>query len=417
MITTATTPEATRSAGAGLAICVAAGTVSALGTAIQSFALTWQASAFGPHAAGLATTLGIMPRVLLMLVGGAAADRYGIRRVMIICDAFLTGTLTAALCYLCFHPAGLILIITLSMIGSAVSAFYLPASGGFVRLFVTADRLPRVMARVGSLQQIARLVGPPLAAVLVITLGLSGVIGLDLISFVVVLVALSIIRPPFTLRADDDAAEKMITGVLTAIRAARRTPGMVPALTATALVAGSVLPILYLIVPLDVRARHWGVATAGWLESAWIVGTLTITVIIALTGTYARAGLMVMVGPLTAAIGGATIAAAPTIPVALGGSVLMGIGTAVFTGHLTPLFLAWTPPAFTARFQALYGIVQAVAMLLVNLPYGLVAGTAGPGTAMLTAAIVCGAASVLVLANRRLRSARNPVRQPADQDG
>ncbi|MBO0811818.1 MAG: MFS transporter, partial [Microlunatus sp.] len=288
-----TTVRPVTTAGIGLAVCVAAGTVSSLGSSIQIFALGWRASGYGAHAAGLVATFGTLPQVLLMLIGGAAADRYGIRRVMISCDAFLAATLAVALVILRIQPAGLIVIIALSVIGSAVSAFYLPAAGGFVRLFVTPDRLPRVLARVGSLQQLARLLGPSLGAVLVITVGLPGVIALDLISFLVVLAAFLIIRPPFSLQSPDARPEKMITGVLTALRAALRTPGMPASLAAVSLVAGSVLPILYLIVPLDVRARQWGAAAAGWLESAWVVGTLGVTVIVAVLGVHRRTGLMI----------------------------------------------------------------------------------------------------------------------------
>ena len=392
----------------GLAVCVGAGTVSSLGTSIQAFALGWQTSGFGAHAAGLVATLANLPRVLLMLIGGAAADRHGIRTVMIICDALMAGTLAVTLLYLSLdHRIGLGLVITLTLIGSVVSAFYLPASGGFVRLFVAPDRLARVMARVGSVQQIARLIGPSLAAVLVVIVGLRGVVGFNLISFLVVLVALLIIRPPLSLQTEGVREEKMITGILETFRTAWRTPGMIASLAALGLVAGSVLPILYLIVPLDVRARHWGVTAAGWLESAWIVGTLGVSLVVAVTGPYRRGGLVVMIGAGTAGLGGVVMASAPTIPVALGGAVLMGVGTAAFTGHLTPLYLVWTPPELTARFQSLIVIVQSVAMLVANLPYGLVAGAAGPGAAMITAATICGLACLVVATNRRLRTARN----------
>ncbi|QDP94692.1 MFS transporter [Microlunatus elymi] len=111
-----------------------------------------------------------------------------------------------------------------------------------------------------------------------------------------------------------------------------------------------------------------------------------------------------MIGPLAAAVGAIMIAVAPTLPCAVSGSVLMGIGTATFTGHLIPLFLVWTPPELTARFQSLFGIVQAVPMVIMNLAYGLIAARLGAGSALLVTAGICAAAAPVVLGNHRLRT-------------
>lgn len=125
-------------------------------------------------------------------------------------------------------------------------------------------------------------------------------------------------------------------------------------------------------------------------------------------GAHRRMGLMIMVGPLVAAVGAALIAIAPNVQVGVAGSVLMGIGTVIFTGHLAPLYLAWTPPELTARFQALFGIVQAVPMALVSAPYGMLADALGARIALAAAAVVALAATGVVLSSRRLLTATRP---------
>lgn len=412
--TRSTASQGWRSGTVGFGLCVGAGTLSALGDTMQAFALNWEATAYGADVAGLVATAGVLPRAFLMLLGGSVADRYGIRRVMIICDALMAVAVAVALAILFLAEQPLGVIIGLAVVGGAISAFYLPASGGFVRLFIPDERLPVILPRVSGIQQIARLIGPALGALVVVGFGLAGALGINLITFLVILLVLIMIRPPQDLSAppaagpDGPAGEVAAGHVLAGVRQAWRTPGMTPALISVALVAGSVLPVLYLGVPLLAREQHWGAPAAGWIESAWIVGSLSITVIMARYGAHRRMGLMIMVGPLDAAVGAALIAIAPNVQVGVAGSVLMGIGTVIFTGHLAPLYLAWTPPELTARFQALFGIVQAVPMALVSAPYGMLADALGARIALAAAAVVALAATGVVLSSRRLLTATRP---------
>ncbi|QDP94693.1 MFS transporter [Microlunatus elymi] len=282
-----------RSGSAGFGLYVGASTLAGLGSTMLAFAVNWEATGFGARIAGLVATLGALPRAILMLLGGAIADRHGIRRIMIICDACMTTILISSLSILIGTESTLPVIIGLSVLGGAISAFYLPAAGGFVRLFVPAERLPKVMARVGGVQQVARLVGPGLGALVVVAAGLIGALGANLISYLVIMVALLVVRPPIRLAADsgEHPAVKGTAGqVLDGLRQAGRTAGMPAALGSLALVAGGVLPVIYLGVPLLVREQGRGVRAAGWIESAWIVGSLLVTVIMARWGAYRRAG-------------------------------------------------------------------------------------------------------------------------------
>ncbi|MEK8227311.1 hypothetical protein NKG05_16295 [Oerskovia sp. M15] len=58
-------------------------TVSRLGDAVLAFALGWAAAGRGGTTAALVLTLNGLPRLVLMVVGGAVADRLGARRILI----------------------------------------------------------------------------------------------------------------------------------------------------------------------------------------------------------------------------------------------------------------------------------------------------------------------------------------------
>ncbi|MEJ8643759.1 hypothetical protein WKI68_25080 [Streptomyces sp. MS1.HAVA.3] len=71
---------------------------SLLGDAVLYFALGWAASAHGGATGALVLTAITLPRTLLLLLGGAVADRFGARRLTIVGDAvMLTATLVLAL--------------------------------------------------------------------------------------------------------------------------------------------------------------------------------------------------------------------------------------------------------------------------------------------------------------------------------
>src|SRR5687768_6477447 len=75
-------------------------TVARLGDAVLAFALGWAAAGLGGTTAALVLTLGGLPRLVLLVLGGAVADRVGVRRLLIAGEAALlalTVLLAAAL--------------------------------------------------------------------------------------------------------------------------------------------------------------------------------------------------------------------------------------------------------------------------------------------------------------------------------
>lgn len=59
---------------------------TSIGTSVLSFGLVWTATGRSAALGGLVLTMVIVPRVVLMLVGGSVADRVGPGRVMIVSD-------------------------------------------------------------------------------------------------------------------------------------------------------------------------------------------------------------------------------------------------------------------------------------------------------------------------------------------
>jgi hypothetical protein len=369
----------------GFRAWLAATTVSTLGDSVTFFALGWAASSYGADAAGLVLTLGSLPLAVFILLGGAVADRFGIRRTMIACDAAMVLVMVA----FAAHAVGGATVTGLCLLALAsgtATALRRPAEGAFPRLFADDEELARVMARVSIAQQAARFSGPPLAGLLLASGGLALTAGGDAATFALVLLTLCLVRPPREAQVVR-TGEPVLAAIWSAMGAAVRTPGLVPLLLGVTALAASALTVVMLSVPLVGRDRGWSAGETGLVAASWIAGSLVVTAVVAWRGPAGPPARVL--GPVVGAAG--ILLLAGTGSVALGAVAvgLLGVGTAVWTTVALPLFVRLTPPDKLARFQSLLHLAQTGATLVALPLVSAVAGVWGPDASLvLTAAIM-----------------------------
>lgn len=398
-------PAEPRLLSRGFTAWLGAAMLSSVGDGVLYFAIGWTAAGLGGQTAGLVLTLVVLPRTLFMLAGGALGDRWGLRRTVIGCDICMVAVLGVFLVAERADVRPEILLVALAVVVGTTSAIRLPASGAFPRLFANDATLPRAMAVTSSWLQVSRLTGPALGGVVVAALGLTGAVGANLLSFAVILVVLLVIKPPYETRpaASEGSTLRQIRLGIEAARRMRETPAL---LGSVALVAGSVIPMLSLCVPLLARDRGWSATATGVIEAAWVVGSLAVGLLVARVGTRPGPLAPLTLGPLVAGLGVVIIAVSPTPAAATAGALVMGVGTAVFTTHVFPLYVLRTPPGMLARFQALIGVVQAGALLIANNVLGAIASAGGPVQAIVTAAALTAAAAIVLLSSPAIRAAQ-----------
>lgn len=389
----------------GFWVWLLAALASSLGSMIIYFGLNWFASAFGGRVSGLVATLSMLPRALLLLLGGAVGDKYGPRRVMIIADALMLAIMLGLAVAVGRFGVTVAILIVVSALSGAVSAFYGPANSVFPRLFVEDEELPRAMSRAGTLMQVARLLGPPVGGVLIVWTDLTGLALIDAASFIGIVIVLVVIRPPREDRATR-AAQAGLRSVGEGLVTAFRSPGVTPLLGAVALIAGGVIPSLSLCIPLAARERGWVAADAGLIEGTFIAGGFVVSLVFVTRGPLQRAGIGMVSGPVVVACGLGGLALSPTAPVAAGSAFAVGVGVVLFTAHLFPLYLMRSPDGMQSRFQALLVLVQAVPVLLVNLVYGQIAAASSVTWSMLLAAVIALSAGAWMAAVPSARTAR-----------
>ncbi|MFC6707014.1 MFS transporter [Flexivirga alba] len=255
----ATAVDAGRLPAAYIWWTVAAAT-STLGSSAFGFAMTWYATGVSAGLTGLIGVLITLPTAALLLIGGAVADRVGVRRMLVAGDAvMLLLSLFVVLAATAFGVHAWLLIVV-AVVSGVESAFYLPATGVVPRLFATGDALPRATAVNSTLTQLARIAGPPCGALAVAAIAFSGAAAVDGLTFALILLVLLRIRPSHAPPSDSVAGGLSILRSLTTVRCA---PQLRAVLVTTGAIAGAVLPAVIYGPSLLARESGWGPGASG----------------------------------------------------------------------------------------------------------------------------------------------------------
>jgi MFS family permease len=410
---TATTPASRRlPLGFHLWWCVA--TLVTAAEAMLGFALIWAATGLGPTAVALVSTLAVVPRIVLLLVGGAVGDRLGPRRMVMIAT---TVQVVVLLLLIPVHrlASALLFLALASGILAIVSAFQQPASVVLPRLLIDGpDQLPRALARISGSTQAARIIGVACGGIAVQAWVLETLILTSAGAAAVSLGALMLLAP--RIRSTPESQVPAVkTGVsvpraiLDGIRSAHGLR-IWPLLGAVALLCAAVLPTISVVLPSAARLAEWPSSRTGLLESAWAAGTLGVTFLVSFTGTSRHTTWALTTGLVVVAAALAVLALRFTPGTGVGACFVLGIGTALATTHIAPALLSLAPPDQMTRFQSLMTIVQLAPPLLLNAPFSALAGTGHAKRALIVAgaASVLGAALVLHEARSRRRHALSP---------
>ncbi|GAB1689023.1 MFS transporter [Krasilnikovia sp. M28-CT-15] len=269
----------------------AGGAVSGFGSFITYVTIPFQVAAIthDPLAVGLLGVFELVPLLVMAFVGGALADfldrrllvRGGELALAALCGVLLVNALS--------DRPHLWLLYLVAAATAAIDGVQRPALEAMLPRLVTPEEIPATSALQSLGMQIAQLGGPALAGVLLATVDLAWVYAIDLATFAVSLICLSLVRavPP-----PPDADRPSIRSVATGLKYAKNRPELLGT---------------YLV---DINAMFFGMPQAlypflamqlggpkvlGLLYAAPAVGSLLATVGSGWTGRVHRHGLMVII--------------------------------------------------------------------------------------------------------------------------
>src|SRR4051812_42441621 len=171
--------------------------INGIGSQITRLALPYQVYVLTGSTLAIAalTLFQLIPILIFSLGAGSIADAVDRRRMLRITQIGLMAC-SATLAILAFQPSvPLPLLFGVAFVSAAFSSLDQPARSSAIPRLVARERLPAAIA-LGQLNfQIASVVGPTVAGILIATVGLSGAYLVDVVTFTASLVALTAIGP------------------------------------------------------------------------------------------------------------------------------------------------------------------------------------------------------------------------------
>jgi MFS family permease len=173
-------------------------TVSLIGTWMQQVGQGWLALELTNSAflVGVVAAAGTLPVLLFSLYGGVVADRRSKLHIVMVCQSLLLVE-AAALWWLTL--SGVINVewlLVLATLGGVISAFEIPARQALTVELVTREDLVDAIALNSGGFNLARIIGPSIAAIVLAKLGLAWCFGINALSYFAVLGSLAFIRLP-----------------------------------------------------------------------------------------------------------------------------------------------------------------------------------------------------------------------------
>jgi MFS family permease len=332
-------------------------TVSLIGTWMQQVGQGWLALQLTNSAflVGVVSAAGSFPVLLLSLYGGVLADRHNKLRIVIICQILLL--IEAAMLWW-FTWSGHInfpWLLAITTLGGLISAFEIPARQAMIVELVVREDLVEAIALNSGGFNLARIIGPSIAAVVLAKFGLAWCFGLNALSYFAVLGNLVRIRLPEWVPVQNlvSPVEQLKHG-FNYIRESRAVSGLMGVIAIYSIFGFQYLTMMPVIAR-DVL--HTGASGYGFLLTCVGVGALTGALSLAGLGARIRRGRLFNATAYSFA--GTTILFALMRSVSMAAVILVFLGlTMLINGALANGMLqAVVPDELRGRVMATYVFV------------------------------------------------------------
>ena len=329
--------------------------ISQCGTWMQTIALGWlvlHLSHNSGFAIGLAIALQFIPTLLFGAWGGLIADRFD-KRSVLLCTQVAMASVAVLLAVVDLTD-----VVQLWMLYVIIVAYGLalavdnPTRQSFVAELVPAEDLPNAIGLSSAIFQLARILGPAVAGVLIVTVGTGVCFALNAVSFVFIVAALLMMRTGELYR---DAPLRREKGQLRdGLRYVWHTAELRSILLLT-LIVGTFAINSPVVLPLLAKVTFGGNAEAySWMTIAMGAGAM-FGALFAANRAEARGNLLFATG-MTFGFAICMASLAPTLGLFIGLLVLVGAGQISFLATCNSLLQIISDPVMRGRVMAVYTI-------------------------------------------------------------
>ena len=329
--------------------------ISLVGTWMQRVAMAWLVYRLTGSALmlGIVGFAGRIPTLVLAPFAGVAADRWDRRRILYVTQAF---SMVQALLLAALVLGGLVEVWHVVMLATLLGvsdAFDIPARQSlFVRLIDDPDDLGNAIALNSSVFNIARLIGPAVAGVLIAATGEGWVFALNGLTYLSMLTAL------FLMRIDQGSGAERTPGILRNLREGVSFAWNFPAVRAVLLLITTssffAVPFVVLMPVFATEVLGGGPGTLGILMAAQGVGALAGALFLAAREN--TTGLGPLIGAAASLFGAGLIAfgASGWIWLSLPALAVAGFGLMVQSASSNTFLQTIAGDALRGRIMSLY---------------------------------------------------------------
>ena len=328
--------------------------LSYVGTRTQVFAQWWLVLNVSGSRSSLPIAIGLQAAPLLLLGtwAGTIVDRFDNRRLLGVTTVFNAVAAIGLGVVVATGEATLGILYAFSLASGVLLAFEGPALQAILSELAHPDEIPSAIGLNAMIQPLSRLVGPPLAALIIAMTSIQACCYVNGLSYVLFLGSLLVLRRHEMLPRRQVASRKGM--VMAGLRYARRDPVVGPVLLAMFFVglAGFNFP---LVMPMMAKYTfHVSEARLSVPMVCSAIGSLAGGVVVA--GMKQPTVRMLGIG---AAVFGALLAAyggAPTYVLWVAVAFPIGLVTAIYTTMVIQLLQQVSRPEMLGRVMALYGM-------------------------------------------------------------
>lgn len=376
--------------------------VSVIGMTMDFVALGWLVysltnSPLSLGATGLAQSL---PRIGLVLVGGAVADRVDRRRLLV---------LTQGICALLYCGLALLVIadqvqlwhvLACAFIFGCLRAFDNPSRQALLPHLIPREDLPNAVALGNLAWEVPRLGGPALAGVLIAALGVGPTLYVEALAFGFAMVLFSRIRIEKALRTEQTQLLSSLVGGINYIRQ-EQIFGLLIGMVFFNSVFGMSYQVLLPIFARDVL--QVGSQGFGLLQTSAAVGGVMGSLGVAALARTGRRGWFILGGSLAYGVGLMGFALSPWFGLSAFFLMLAGLANNVYMTAIATTLQMRVPDDYRARVMGVYSLTWSLQPLGAMIT-GTVAELAGAPTAVAAAAaLVVGLALLLGTRSSQMR--------------
>ncbi|HEY8198575.1 MAG TPA: MFS transporter [Candidatus Limnocylindrales bacterium] len=406
----------TRGIGASLAhrnfrLFFAGQLVSLVGTWMQTVAQGWLVLTLtdDPFALGVVTACQFLPVLLFGLFGGVIADALPKRQTLIVTQ-IVALILALTLGVLVVTDQVQVWMIYLLAIGLGfVNAVEMPVRQSFVVEMVGRPDVANAIALNSATFNLARVVGPAVAGLIIGLVGIAACFFLNAASFLAVLVAYLLMRDSELLPSPRIAVPHSVSAIATQLREGlgyvRHTPTVRLAIVTLGVVATAGMNFSVL-VPVYAKDTLGGNATTyGFLMAATGAGSLTCALMIA--GGLRPTLRLLVAGAAVLGASLVTLALIKNELLALPVMLLLGWSVIAIAATTNTLIQMTVPDRLRGRVMSIYTTVFAGSSPIGGLFAGAIAAAAGVAAALaIGGAVAIGAAAVAGVRARAMPSSQ-----------